>query len=116
MTKWALSECVKKQKACHAKNTAMRHAIDDYAQDQAKPDGYKKRSACSIAAIHGVDVNTMLCLHRGGTSMSAFNASKQNLTPIEEWLLVDFIKESVDHGFPLNHCNIGSYANAIIQS
>ncbi|KAJ6577266.1 hypothetical protein B0H19DRAFT_890226, partial [Mycena capillaripes] len=50
----------------------------------------------------------------GGRSISAFNASKQNLTHAEEHVLVDFILESADRGLPLSHKNIQAHADAII--
>jgi hypothetical protein len=47
--------------------------------------------------------------------MSAFNASKQKLSPAEECVLVDTILESANRGFPLSHPEIASTANIIIQ-
>ena len=45
-----------------------------------------------------------------------FNASKQKLSTAEECVLVDFIKESVDRGFPMIYFTINSYANTILQT
>jgi hypothetical protein len=47
--------------------------------------------------------------------MSAFNASKQKLSPAKEHVLVDTILESANCGFPLSHPKIASTANTIIQ-
>jgi hypothetical protein len=40
---------------------------------------------------------------------------KQLLTMAQEWALVQFILESADHGFPLGHCQIEQYADAVCQ-
>ncbi|KIJ36163.1 hypothetical protein M422DRAFT_135986, partial [Sphaerobolus stellatus SS14] len=51
----------------------------------------------------------------GGTSLSVFNASKHALTPIEEQMLLDYVLESADRGFPLTHRNIQQFANVILK-
>ncbi|KAJ6536520.1 hypothetical protein DFH09DRAFT_833078, partial [Mycena vulgaris] len=50
----------------------------------------------------------------GGVSMSAFNATKQKLTPAEERILVDHICTSADRGFPMTHKAVVAHANSII--
>jgi hypothetical protein len=47
--------------------------------------------------------------------MDEANAAKQKLFLAEEHILVNFILNSADHGFPMTHCFIESYANAILQ-
>ena len=48
--------------------------------------------------------------------MLEFNATKQKLSQIKEGVLVNLILESASRGFPLKHCEIQQYANAIHQS
>jgi len=47
--------------------------------------------------------------------MDEANAAKQKLSLAEECVLVNFILNSADCGFPMTHCSIESYANAILQ-
>lgn len=47
--------------------------------------------------------------------MLEFNSEKQKLTLVEETVLVEFILESADCGFPLRHHEVAQYANAILQ-
>ena len=53
---------------------------------------------------------------KGGRSIREFNATKQLLSTAEETVLVQFILESADREFPLNHDLIKLYVNAIIIS
>ena len=55
-------------------------------------------------------------INKKGTTMMEFNATKQKLSQIEENVLVNFISESADCGFPLKHREIWQYANTIWQS
>lgn len=112
MVRRALSERVKRQKLRRRENSKLQDAIDEYKMEQEKEG--KKRGLRPIAAKHGVNFKTLSNLVNGGRSISAFNASKQNLTHPEERVLVDFIGESADRGLPLSHKNIKAHANAII--
>jgi len=47
--------------------------------------------------------------------MSAFNASKQKLTPGEEYVLVNFILALANRALPLTCNNIIQHANAILE-
>ncbi|KIJ34365.1 hypothetical protein M422DRAFT_81380, partial [Sphaerobolus stellatus SS14] len=55
-------------------------------------------------------------LAKGGTSLSVFNALKHTLTPVQEGLLLDYMLESADQGFPLAHQNIEQFPNAILKA
>ena len=48
--------------------------------------------------------------------MSACNAGKQKLAPAEETIVVNFVMESANQGFPLTHRNVKAQANVILQS
>src|SRR5438876_2434812 len=102
MAKHALSEAVKKQKARNALNRRKQDAIATYQQQELKPDD-KKRSLRAIAEDYRMLKSTLSRLVKGGVSMSAFHASAQKLTPVEERVVIDFALESADRGFPLSH-------------
>lgn len=111
----ALSNQVKRQKQRRAINTALQAAVDEYQQEQLKPK--KLRSGLRVVASkHGVNYKTLGNLAKGGRSMSAFNASKQRLTPEEERILVDFILNSADRGNPPVTKAIRILANSIIHA
>ena len=92
----------------------MQEALDAYRLELQK-DEHERRGARKIADIFGVNYRTLTRLASGSTSMSTFNASKQKLSPAEERVLVDFILESADRGFPLSHPEIVLIANTLIQ-
>ena len=48
--------------------------------------------------------------------MLEFNQKKQKLTVTEEKVLVTFILESANIGFPLSHRQIEHYANTVLES
>lgn len=111
----ALSDRAKNITKRRADNANMQKAVDAYVQEQAKPEGTKKLGLRKIAEKFEVGFRTLGRLVNGGVTMSAFNASKQKLTPTEERVLVDFAKESADRGFPLHHSALEIYANAILH-
>lgn len=94
----------------------MRHALDAFKQEELKPPNIKRRSYREIADEYLVSKSTLQCLAAGGTSMSAFNAGKQRLTPEEERVVVDFCLESADRGFPLTHKNVYTAADNILTA
>jgi transcriptional regulator with XRE-family HTH domain len=110
----ALSERVKLQERRRVDNTIMQHAIDEYLREQEKPDGVRKRGYRPIADKYGVSSSTLQALVNGGTSLSAFNATKRKLTHAEERVLVDWILESSDRALPPSLANIAVHANGIL--
>jgi hypothetical protein len=113
----ALPEAVKKAKQLNQKNKEMQHAVDAYKIElEKKKNGLSGKSARQVAQEHHVPRSTMERLASGGITMSAFNASKQKLSPARERVLVEYIKESADIGFPLTHPQIEQAANSIISS
>lgn len=109
----ALSIRVKKQKQRRNENTKYQTAVADYKQGQLKPG--KKPGYRLIAKKHNIKASTLRRLVLGGTSMSAFNASKQLLSEAEERVIVNFILESADRGIPLASSAIRACADAIIE-
>lgn len=112
----ALSEQAKAIAKRRAVNEKYQHAIDEYLREQAKTDGTKKSGLRPIADKHGVCYRTLGNLVNGGTSISAFNASKQKLSAAEERVLVDFILISADRGIPLSYANVRTHADGIIEA
>src|SRR3979411_665354 len=102
----SLSEQVKRQKATARHNCRMWTAIDEYQQQELKPNAADRLSYRAVADKYNVSKSTLQRLVNGGISMSAFNASKQRLTPPEERIVVDFCLESADRGFPLTVANV----------
>jgi len=112
----SLSEQVKRQKATARHNCRMRTAIDEYRQQELKPNAADRLSYRAVADKYNVSKSTLQRLVNGGISMSAFNASKQRLTPAEERIVVDFCLESADRGFPLTIANIYKSADNILTA
>ena len=115
MTGRAQFERVKKQRISSAKEIRVETALLELRQQDHIPEE-SQRSLRDIANSHGVPKSTLWRRSHGGQSIQNFNATKQKLTPEEEHVLVQFILESADRGFPLNHSTIRSYADAIIKS
>lgn len=110
-----LSDHVKKHKANKANETQLHQAAEAYL---AAKNGPSKLSFRQIEErFPGVKKSTLERYINGkGKTMLEFNATKQKLSQIEENVLVNFILESANRGFPLKHCEIRQYANAVRQS
>jgi hypothetical protein len=74
----------------------------------------KNQMIQAIADKYGVSSSTLQALVNGGTSLSAFNATKRKLTHAEERVLVDWILESSDCALPPSLANIAVHANRIL--
>ena len=110
----ALSERVKKLKSGHKKEQQLRNAVAAYKAGQ---EGLgPKKSFRDVASEFNVPRSSLERRVKGGQSILEFNQGKQKLTPTEERTLANFIHESAEHGFPLSHCQIEMFANAILQS
>jgi len=114
MTGSTLSEASKKQKQRRLSNKKLNDAIQEYRTQKLEKG---KASYRKVAATFGVNRVT-LANHEQGKHrpMSAFNASKQKLTPAEEGVLVDAIILASRQGIPYTHDHIRDEANAILQS
>ena len=115
MVKKALSELVKRHKKNQADEKRLADAVCAYTQGQ---EGYTtKISFEDVAAEFNVSASTLRRRVNGiGMSMTEFNAKKQKLTVTEEKVLVTFILNSAQVGFPMAHKGIEQNANTILQA
>jgi len=111
----ALSESAKLRKKRSASDDRMAGALEAYRCEQAKPIG-KKRGVRKIAIQHGVSYSTLNRLSRGGVSQSTFNATKRKLSNAEEQVVVDWILQGADHGFPPTSKGVQKATNEILES
>lgn len=110
----AKSDRIKKQRSREKEEEAYEKATAAYRHEQetaAKPRGLRY-----FANLFQVDHNTLGRRVKGKRTQAEYAASRQKLTVAQERVLVEFIKESADRGFPLNHESIIMYGNAILQA
>ena len=114
MAKKALSEHVKRAKQSYLREVKMWEAVDAYGREQTKPKNLQK-GARVIAREHGIDSQwrTITNRYRGRKSNAEAHEAQQKLTPSEEQVLVTFLNESAERGFPQTFQNIENYANLI---
>ncbi|GBE85902.1 DDE-domain-containing protein [Sparassis crispa] len=114
MAKKALPKRVKTLKRGHAKDVKMCEAVATYRQEQAKPEG-SRRGARKIAEDLGIPNQWRTIINRanGGRSVQEAHEEQQKLTPAEEAVLVDFLLQSAERGFPQYIFDIESCANII---
>jgi len=91
----------------------MAEAVKAYTVEQEKSSPQK--GAWTIAREHGIEKQwrTIVDRYKGGRSIGDVHKDQQKLTSAEEALLVDFINQSADRGFPQTRRNIIQYANLI---
>jgi hypothetical protein len=121
MARHAVSDAVKAQKKRRVVNESYQRAIERHEAEQQKPefgpDGKKQRlSGQAIARIYKVNAGTLLRLAKGTVSMSAFNASKQKVTPPEERVMVDYAKECANQALPCTHADLTKIAEGMVRS
>ena len=114
MAKKALSERVKRQKQSHLKEEKLQKAIDVYREEQ-KLEPSQWKGARKIAKDFGVENRwqTIIYRYKGGRSTREAHEEQQKLTPAEEVVLVDFVKQSAERGFPPTLKNIEQYADLV---
>ena len=114
MTGSTLSQAAKRQKQRRLINKKLNDAIEEY---QAQKDLHRKASYQKITEQFGVNCIT-LANHEQGKHrpLSAFNTSKQRLTPAEENILVEVIILASHQGIPYTHSNICEEGNTILWS
>lgn len=108
----ALSEKVKSLRRGKQKDQAESTAVKEYKNGKVtEKKGGLRRAAetCKVA------MKTIARRCAGGPSIRQFNTTKQKVTPAEELVLVDFVKESADRGFPLSRSALKEYADAILE-
>lgn len=94
----------------------MQEAVEAYHKEQEAPIGTKPQGLRKVAEKFQVAWRTLANLVNGGQSASEASASRQKVTPTEERVLTNFIKDSADIGFPLDHRTIEVFANAIVHA
>ena len=106
----ALSEHVKRQKQSHLKHAKMHDMVNMYWHEQGKPIEECK-GAHKIAEEHGIKKQwrTIINQYNGGQTAQEAHKAQQKLTPSEEEVLVNFLNESADCGFPQTLHNIENY-------
>jgi hypothetical protein len=121
MVKHALPARVRKQLQGKEKDRRLKDAITAYLKEQEKPEEGRKGGR-AVAADFKIPHRTLMDhvkkVKNGQEPITirSFNAGKQKIKPYEERVLVDFIKESADRGFPFNHRTIEAYANALLEA
>ena len=88
-------------------------AVKAYRAEQAKPGTWKGVRA--IAKEHGIEKfhKTITNRYNNMRSTTEAHEDQQKLTAAEEAVLVDFLIQSTDRGFPQSRRNIAQYANLI---
>jgi hypothetical protein len=112
----AKSDRVKAHEQSHQKEFKVAAAVREYRLEQMRPAALgQKKSIRAVAESHGVSYSTLNRCVQGGRSITEANQEKQKVTLVQEWSLVQFMRESADRGFPLLHRQIEHHANAILQ-
>lgn len=110
----ALSEHIKKQKQSYLKEEKLQKVVDAYCDEQTS-EPHTQKGAWTIAKKFSIENQwqTIVNRYKGGRSTREAHKEQQKLTPAEEVVLVDFIKQSADCGFPLTFKNIEQYADLV---
>lgn len=112
----AASEKVKKLLKCQNNDARMKEALAAYRKEQAEPEGPKPKGLRKIAEKFQVAWRSLANLANGQRTQTELALSRQKVAPAEEKVLVTFVKESADLGFPLGHRGIEAFANAILHA
>jgi hypothetical protein len=100
MANKALSDCVKRQEQSQNKEDTMAKAVEACSAEQVKCSSWK--GAQKIAQEYGIanQWRTIVNRYDGGRSIHDTHKDQQKLTSMEEAVIVDFINQSADCGFP----------------
>ncbi|KZP14785.1 hypothetical protein FIBSPDRAFT_692831, partial [Athelia psychrophila] len=79
---------------------------EEVARDWRSETGHEVKLSYSTLRNH---VN-------GGKSLSDFNAEKKLLEQVEEDVVVEFLREMGDRGFPLNHRRVKEHVDEILHA
>ena len=123
----AKSKAAKEHEYAEEKATLQRIAVEGYRQELQKQDGKIKgaRKICEEVEIEHKNTTgryiplshaTILRHANGGKPMSEFNAEKRLLSKEEEEVILGFIQETGNRGFPLSHRRLREHANSIIKA
>lgn len=109
----ALSEAEKRRRARQALDKRLDNAAEVYKLEQSTSE--KPRGLQAIASEFDVSMKSLARHVNGDWTQEEYMASQQWLSRAKEQVLVDFIIESADHGFPMNQDQIAQHANTIVQ-
>jgi Tc5 transposase DNA-binding domain len=117
MANKALSERVKAQKQRTLNEKKLINAVKAYGLEEGRPKHLRK-GARTIAQEFGIDKQwkTIINRYKGGRSLSEGHENLQKLTPAEETVLVNFLNESAERGFPQTPQEVAKWANMIRRS
>lgn len=121
----AKSHAQKKHEATTTRDTLYTEALAAYRAEQEKPEAERAscRQVCRrIAQLHHertghfveLSHTTLMRRFRGGQSILEFNAQKSIVTPEEAQILVAYIREMGDRGFPLDYRRLAEHANELL--
>ena len=92
----------------------MQDAVHVYHHEQTQ-ELHERKGAHKIAQEHGIENQwrTIINRYNGGRSRQEAHEEQQKLTPVEEVIIAEFVRESANHGFPMTLHNIEQYANLV---
>lgn len=121
------SEAKKEREWAEEKAELQRVAVTRYRKELEEKDGkkrgarkiceeveieYKNRTGKSISLNHA----TIIRHANGGKPIADFNAEKCLLSKEEEKIVLGFVAETANCGFPLSHRRLREHANSIIRA
>ena len=110
-----LSERVKRYQVSEKKEGIFHEAAEKYLEGRQK--GPKLTYRAIEEMFPGVTKSKLQRYITGkGRTRAEYSETQQKITPNEEIVLINFILESADRGFPLQHREICQFANTILQS
>jgi hypothetical protein len=123
----AKSKATREREYAEEKAALQRIAVERYRQELQKKDGkirgarkiceeveieHKNKTGNHIQLSHA----TVMRHANGGKPMAEFNAGKRLLSKDEEEVILGFIQETANRGFPLSHRRLREHANSIIKA
>ena len=124
----AKSEALKTREERALHDDLMSRATEAYRVELLKPSGLRRRSMWTVCEdFQTVNLNatgkliklshaTMARLLSGGQTLQQANAAKGHLTDDETEVILDFIAECGNQGFPLNHRRLWAHVNSILHA
>ena len=121
------SKATREHEYSKEKAALQRIAVEHYCQELQKQDGKVKgaRKICEEVEIEHKNKTgkyiplghaTIIQHANGGKPMAEFNAEKHFLSKDEEKVILGFIQETSNRGFPLSHQHLHEHANSIIKA
>lgn len=124
----AKSETKKRQIAREMLDAFKQTAVAAYCAELAKPIGIRRKGARTVAKdfVHlyqketgqdiAIDHNFLIQQAKGWQTRSEANAAKCLLKPSEIQVVIDFVVECGNRGFPLSHKRLKEHVDKILQA